>query len=271
MSLREVVTGGRASIRVPVEIRGEGTLVSQGIKIGDHRLPTDGQGKIRADDVWHPRMQIRSRQRVRDLAEVYTHDREVNAMLDLVADMFPSADDPENIDRTFLEPACGHGNFLVEVLRRKLAHVTTDRYGTEEDFEYRILRCFTSTYGIDIFEANVVEARDRMRGVLENHLAGQPVSIELLAAVDAVLDTNIQCADTLADAQKIQLVEYQSVGDGCFLREWSLLQENGQLDLFSKASIEPVRDALPINYTELAKHPGPVHRGSDSEQGSHDA
>lgn len=59
------------------------------------------------------RGQIKSRDRVRDLAEVYTHKREVDAMLDLVPGMFPSAADPGNTDRTFLEPACGSGNFLV--------------------------------------------------------------------------------------------------------------------------------------------------------------
>lgn len=233
--------------------------------------PVPSGGKVRADDAWHPGRQIRSRQRVRDLAEVYTHVREVNAMLDLVADMFPSADDPGNIDRTFLEPACGHGNFLVEILRRKLAHVTTGRYGEGEDFEYRLLRCFTSTYGIDIFEANIVEARDRMRVVLEKHLADQPVSVELLAAVDAVLGTNIQRADTLADPQMIELVEYQPVGDGCFLREWSLLWEpddDDQLDLFTETPAETVRDRLPIHYRELPKLPKPpgAHQGSVSHR-----
>lgn len=88
-------------------------------------------------------IQIRSRDRVRDLAEVYTHDREVNAVLDLVPSMFPSEDDPGNTDCSFLEPACGHGNFLVEILRRKLSFVTTSRYGSGENFEYRMLRCFS--------------------------------------------------------------------------------------------------------------------------------
>jgi hypothetical protein len=212
------------------------------------------EAKVRAERVWHPGMQIRSRQRVRELAEVYTHDREVAAMLDLVADMFPSDDDPSNIDRTFLEPACGHGNFLVEVLRRKLAHVTPERYGTGEDFEYRLLRCFTSTYGVDIHEGNVIEARDRMRVVLEKHLDGQAVSVDLLAAVDAVLDTNIQRADTLADGLTTELVEYKPVGEGFFLREWSFL-EDGEPDLFSPA---PVRDECPVHFSTLAKEPAAV-------------
>ena len=99
--------------------------------------------------------QIKHRDRVRDLAEVYTHQREVTAMLDLVPDMFPSEDDPDNLDKTFLEPAAGHGNFLVEILRRKLALVTAVGAAAARGYEHRILRCLASIYGIDIDAENV--------------------------------------------------------------------------------------------------------------------
>ena len=58
--------------------------------------------------------QVKSRARVADHGEVFTADREVNAMLDLVKQ------DTERVDSRFLEPACGDGNFLAEILRRKL-------------------------------------------------------------------------------------------------------------------------------------------------------
>lgn len=73
------------------------------------------------------RGQIKTRERVRDLAEVYTHKREVDAMLDLIPDIFPSEHSPSNTDRKFLEPACGSGNFLEDILHRKLSYVTTRR------------------------------------------------------------------------------------------------------------------------------------------------
>lgn len=210
--------------------------------------------------------QVRSKERVRDLAEVYTHDREVNAMLDLVADMLPSADDPENIDRTFLEPACGHGNFLVEIIRRKLAPVTAERYGEGEEYEYRLLRCFTSTYGIDIDEGNVLDSRERMFEVLDKHIRdeGAAVSQEFLDAVGTVLGTNVQQADTLAHASEIELVDYAPVGDGSFVREWSFLQEpeqDDQLDLFAEPTLEPRRDRKPIHYRDLAAHDSTVDVG----------
>lgn len=58
-----------------------------------------------------------SKQRVADHGEVYTQKREVNAMLDLVKP------ETERIESRFLEPACGTGNFLAEILCRKLAIV----------------------------------------------------------------------------------------------------------------------------------------------------
>lgn len=65
--------------------------------------------------------QVKSKERVADFGEVFTNEREVNAMLDLVKD------ETENIESTFLEPACGDGNFLIEVLSRKLK-VVKERY-----------------------------------------------------------------------------------------------------------------------------------------------
>ena len=60
---------------------------------------------------------VKSRQRVADHGEVFTPAWLVEGMLDLVRD------ESERIDSRFLEPACGAGNFLIPVLRRKLATV----------------------------------------------------------------------------------------------------------------------------------------------------
>lgn len=76
-------------------------------------------------------------------------------MLDLVADVFPSADEPGNHERTFLEPACGSGSVLEEILRRKLRPVTPKRYGRCERYEHRVLRFLASIYGIDVDQDNV--------------------------------------------------------------------------------------------------------------------
>ena len=100
--------------------------------------------------------QIKSKERVRTRGEVFTAAREVNAMLDLVKD------ETENIDATFLEPACGDGNFLDEVLRRKLA-VCKKRYGkSAADYEKMSFLACTTLYGVDIMADNVARCRERL-------------------------------------------------------------------------------------------------------------
>ncbi len=198
--------------------------------------------------------QIRSRERVRGLAEVYTHEREVKGMLDMVPELFPSAEDPGNTDRTFLEPACGHGNFLVAILARKLEFVTARRYGRGERFEHRVLRCLGSIYGIDICEENVVESRERLRALVDQHVRSQlendGPSRGFVVAVEAILLTNVVCADTLAEAAEIELVEYRAGAGGTFVREWSRPLDPAAADLTLLSQLAR-RDEVPVHYSEL--------------------
>jgi len=92
--------------------------------------------------------QVVSKQRVADHGEVLTGKREVNAMLDLVKQ------ETQRIESRFLEPACGTGNFLAEVLARKL-RVVSERYGKSlHDFEKNAVLAVSSLHGIDILEDN---------------------------------------------------------------------------------------------------------------------
>ena len=95
--------------------------------------------------------QIKSKKRVNDFGEVFTAEREVRAMCDLVKQ------ETERIESRFLEPACGNGNFLVEILRRKL-----NKCSNEEE---AITAC-SSIYGIDILEDNVKECRQRLQNLV---------------------------------------------------------------------------------------------------------
>ena len=100
--------------------------------------------------------QVKSKKRVADHGEVFTNEREVNAMLDLVKH------ETERIDSRFLEPACGNGNFLAEVLRRKLK-VVDQRYGNiQMDWERYAVIAVSSIYGVDILEDNAKECRERL-------------------------------------------------------------------------------------------------------------
>jgi len=204
-------------------------------------------------------VQIKTRQRVRDLAEVYTHTREVTAMLDLIPDMFPSVDDPTNTDRKFLEPAAGSGNFLEEILRRKLAFVTVERYRSSLTYEHRLLRALASIYAIDIDPENVAESKDRMKHVLQSHLDNdlntKVPTPEFAGAVNAILETNIILANALTDLDSIEWVDYKACRNGMFQRDWSTVEAQAQEhDLF----YEPKADEIPIHYSLLLRNPDPV-------------
>lgn len=100
--------------------------------------------------------QIVSKQRVTDHGEVFTHEREVNAMLDLVKQ------ETHRIDSRFLEPACGTGNFLAEVLTRKLEIVEKRYKKSQIEFEKHSIIAVSSLYGVDILKDNVKACRDRL-------------------------------------------------------------------------------------------------------------
>lgn len=100
--------------------------------------------------------QVRSKQRVADYGEVFTAEREVEAMCDLVKQ------ETERIDSRFLEPACGDGNFLSVILQRKLAVVTKIYRKSAYDWERNSLLALGSLYGVDIMQDNVCFCRGRL-------------------------------------------------------------------------------------------------------------
>ena len=105
--------------------------------------------------------QVKSRQRVQDHGEVFTNEREVNAMLDMVKQ------ETERIDSRFLEPACGDGNFLAEVLQRKLA-VVKARYGKSlREYEKYAFIAVGSIYGVELLHDNALACRERLFGIFE--------------------------------------------------------------------------------------------------------
>ena len=106
--------------------------------------------------------QIKSKDRVRDRGEVFTAEREVKAMVDLVND---EAVKVECDGGTFLEPACGTGNFLIEILARKCAALKIAKKPNAKDAEryaFRLSLALTKLYGIDIMSDNVRDCRKRL-------------------------------------------------------------------------------------------------------------
>lgn len=192
--------------------------------------------------------QVRSKDRVRDLAEVFTHQREVEAMLDQIPDAFGA------LDVNFLEPSCGSGNFLTEILRRKLRLVAKRNCATQEQYEHRLLRAAASIYGVDISPENVTEARGRMAHVLLEHYQTDAHTIQptvgFLNAAALILGDNIVIGDTLNAAGSIELCDWQPRPGGCFQRVWSAaLVPEGERNLFWA---ERVQDQQPVHFSDLA-------------------
>ena len=209
------------------------------------------------------RSQTKTRDRVREIADVSTHEREVKAILDLIPDMFRSG--AAGADIKFLEPACGSGNFLEEILRRKLEHIRFSSTRSGGVYEHRILQAVASVYGVDISPANVSEARDRMMAEVHAHYSNDANTIDpsvgFESALRAILGTNIIDADFLADASTIEVVDYQAVRGGYFNRAWSMLADSWtaetQRNRF-RPQLGPKRDAVPVHYVDLAAMPSPA-------------
>jgi len=139
--------------------------------------------------------QVVSKQRVADHGEVLTGRREVNAMLDLVKS------ETERIDSRFLEPACGTGNFLAEILERKL-RVVESRYGKSQlEFERYAILAVSSVYGIDILEDNVQQCRQRLFEIFDLYylrLFKNKSNDDCRESVRYILERNIIHGDALS-------------------------------------------------------------------------
>lgn len=127
---------------------------------------------------------VKSKQRVADHGEVFTPAWMVDAMLNLVKD------ETERIDSRFLEPACGSGHFLVQILRRKLAAVEL-KYG-KSDFERRhyALLGLMCIYGIELLADNIADCRQNLLDIFAEYLNLTP-SDDLHRAASYVLSQNL--------------------------------------------------------------------------------
>ena len=138
--------------------------------------------------------QVKSRQRVADHGEVFTADREVKAMCDLVKQ------ETERIDSRFLEPACGDGNFLAEILTRKLAIVKKKYRRSAYDWERNSLLALGSIYGVDILADNAQACRDRLYSIWEKEyksVCKKECNDETKGAARFILKKNIVCGNAL--------------------------------------------------------------------------
>lgn len=229
-------------------------------------------------------LQVKSKQRVADHGEVFTAEREVKAMCDLVLN------ETERIDSRFLEPACGDGNFLREILARKL-EVVRRRYGkSAPDFEFYSLVALTSIYGVELLADNVAACQERLFdqwNAAYNAACQEEANERARAIARFILEKNILCGNALSlmrvnDSgqdmdEPIIFTEWGFIGTAVKRREFRLdvlltledenLRENLTFSLFDddplyedyleidpKTGIpipKPIREFPPIYYINL--------------------
>jgi hypothetical protein len=167
-----------------------------------------------------PATLIKSKKRVADHGEVFTPDWLVEKMFDLVKG------ESERIESRFLEPACGSGNFLREILNRKLAAVER-KYG-KQPFNKKLwaLQALACCYGIELLEDNIAECRANMLEIFAAYL-GIDEKDDFYRAASHVLSLNLIHGDAMTmktvprdghDAGPIMIVEWTYMKAGKFNR-----------------------------------------------------
>ncbi len=223
--------------------------------------------------------QIKSRERVAERGEVFTAEREVNAMLDLVKQ------ETERIDSRFLEPACGTGNFLVEILRRKLEVIRRQYQKQLGELELQTTIALSSIYGVDIMKDNVEECCQRLLDIacqwyVEAHPLQKAPSEKLKATWSYLLHRNILWGDALTlrepVSEKATIIEKQNAKPITF-SEWSFIRDMVIRKDFHLAALvqaqsasvpfvkndqggevylppEPINEYRPIHYLKIATY-----------------
>ncbi len=202
--------------------------------------------------------QIKSRERVSAHGEVFTHPREVNAMLNLVKA------ETERIDSRFLEPACGDGNFLIEILRRKLAiceaRVKARQY-TQIQYEHDAIWAISSIYGIELLADNAAACRERLLGYFTEQytrLFKTKCKASCIQAVSYILSKNIIHGDALtykrADKpdEWIHICEWSFIGnDKVNRRDYEFSYLVGEYESDGLFSDVPIETFPPVHFLKI--------------------
>jgi len=214
--------------------------------------------------------QVKSKKRVADHGEVFTNEREINAMLDLVKH------ETERIESRFLEPACGNGNFLAEILKRKL-EVVESRYGKNpDDYERYSIIAITSIYGVELLEDNTIECRRRMYNIWNNdytRVCGKYSNDESRETVKFILQKNILNGDALSlrqlNGEPIIFAEWTAL-NGVLLKrrdyrldelldgheeQMTIFMTDWEYDEETKAMIpKPIKEYPPVHFKKVNQY-----------------
>lgn len=181
---------------------------------------------------------IKSKERVENHGEVFTPDWLAEEMLDLVKD------ETERLDSRFLEPACGSGNFLTKIIKRKLAAVELKYVKLDFDRKHYAVLTIMCTYGIELLKDNIEECKNNILKIFKSYLNVEEHD-NLYRAAAFVLSKNIVQGDALTmcdvNGNPIIFAEWGYLGKGKFQRR------DFRFDVLTDTSSFSAKDSLFAN------------------------
>lgn len=198
------------------------------------------------------KQQIKSKKRVADHGEVFTAEREVNAMLNLLPETIW-----HNITATFLEPACGNGNFLAEILSRKLNAVLEllsakkiKKKHQAFNYGFYAIGAVSSIYGIEILPDNCHECRERLLNLFTEHYQThfKETDPNIIKVVKYLLGQNIVGGDALFNTP-IVFSEWAFVGEMVYRTDY--IYQNMVNDKHYRTKYHLHKKYQPVHYLKL--------------------
>lgn len=156
---------------------------------------------------------IKSKKRVKKFGEVFTPEFIVKQMCDLCEPTI------SQVDKKVFEPTCGNGNFLVEILNRKLNSVpdfymkikkqknARSKKAQQEIYDFCLILAISNVYAVDIQEDNVEESRKRLKEVIYKHIKNIKNSFFFLELIDKILSSNIIVGNTLTQKNELKFFD----------------------------------------------------------------
>ena len=171
--------------------------------------------------------QVKNRDRVTKFAEVNTSEQEVKNMLNLVSE------ETNRLDARFLESACGDGNFLIEILNRKMEVLIKNFKKNQYEFERNSIVVIGSLYGIDILGDNVVIARERLfKKYCESYknLFINKIDNKFIDSIKYIIEKNIVQGNSLT-------LKKVNKNKPILLSQWSIIEDKVKRREYSFANL----------------------------------
>ena len=205
--------------------------------------------------------------RIAEYGEVFTNEKEVKDMLSLVQN------ETRRIDSKFLDPACGDGNFLEEVILQKLMLLKQINKKEQLNYEKNLFLIVANTYGIELLKDNVIKCRKRIYKIVSEIYLKQfknNFNSQFIASLNFVISKNIVHGDSLtnknpSNGEYLKFSEWVFTTRSLVKRREFLYKELIENSIINDSPLfasnqnqvfipNPYKDFKVIHFYELANH-----------------